>query len=131
MALADKVVLVTGGVKNLGAEIACDLAGAGASLALHYNSAASKDDAARLEAELRQKHPSLKVEFYQGDLTGAATVTKLFGDSHRDFGKIDIVVNTVGKVLKKPIAEISESRLYLCSVVDIRIARGRNVCVQT
>jgi NAD(P)-dependent dehydrogenase (short-subunit alcohol dehydrogenase family) len=26
----------------------------------------------------------------------------------KDFGKIDIVVNTVGKVLKKPITDISE-----------------------
>ena len=35
-------------------------------------------------------------------------MTKLFRDAKSDFGKIDIVVNTVGKVLKKPIAEITE-----------------------
>lgn len=46
--------------------------------------------------------------FYQGDLTTATAVTKLFQDVLRDFGKVDIVVNTIGKVLKKPIAEISE-----------------------
>lgn len=35
-------------------------------------------------------------------------MTKLFQDVIRDFGQVDIVINTVGKVLKKPIIEISE-----------------------
>lgn len=33
---------------------------------------------------------------------------KLFQDVLKDFGKVDIAVNNVGKVLKKPITEISE-----------------------
>lgn len=106
MSLSGKVALITGGVKNLGAECALQLAGVGANLALHYHS--SKDDAAKLEAELKKKNPSIKVAFYQGDLTSAAAVTKLFQDVIKDFGHVDIVVNTVGKVLKKPITEISE-----------------------
>ncbi|OJJ43877.1 hypothetical protein ASPZODRAFT_890592 [Penicilliopsis zonata CBS 506.65] len=108
MALSGKVALITGGVKNLGAEIARDLAAAGANLSLHYNSASSKEDAVKLEAELKQKYPLVKVAFHQADLTTAAAVTKLFDETLQSFGKIDIVVNTVGKVLKKPIAEISE-----------------------
>ena len=108
MALDGKVALVTGGAKNLGAEVARQLAGAGANLALHYNSASSKDAASSLQAELQKQYPSIKVTFYQGDLTTAGAVTKLFQDAKSDFGKIDIVVNTIGKVLKKPIAEITE-----------------------
>ncbi|KAL2865100.1 uncharacterized protein BJX67DRAFT_373393 [Aspergillus lucknowensis] len=108
MALAGKVALVTGGVKNLGAQVARELAASGASLALHYNSVSSKSDGTKLEAELKQKFPSIKVAIYQGDLTTAAAVTKLFEETLRDFGKVDIVVNTVGKVLKKPITEITE-----------------------
>ncbi|KKK22335.1 short-chain dehydrogenase [Aspergillus ochraceoroseus] len=75
---------------------------------LHYHSASSQNDAATLEAELRQKYPDLKVTVYQGDLTSAAAVTKLFQEVLQEFGKIDIVVNTIGKVLKKPITEITE-----------------------
>lgn len=108
MALNGKVALITGGVKNLGAESARELAGVGANLALHYNSASSKNNATELEAELKQKYPNLKVAFYQGDLTSAAAVDKLFDSVLKDFGKLDIVVNTVGKVLKKPITDISE-----------------------
>lgn len=105
MALAEKVALITGGVKNLGAQSARELAASGANLALHYHSSSSQSDAAKIEAEL--KH-SVKVKTYQGDLKSAAAVTKLFEDAKRDFGKIDIVVNTIGQVLKKPISDISE-----------------------
>lgn len=108
MALQGKVALITGGVKNLGAETALALAGVGANLALHYNSPSSKSEADKLEAEIKQKYPGVKVAFYQADLTTASAVTKLFQDAIKDFGKIDIVVNNVGKVLKKPITEISE-----------------------
>ncbi|BCR89408.1 uncharacterized protein ACHE_50606S [Aspergillus chevalieri] len=108
MSLQGQVSLITGGAKNLGAATARELANAGASLALHYNSPSSKNDAAQLESELKQKHPSIKVAFYQADLTTAGAVEKLFQHTLKDFGKIDIVVNNVGKVLKKPITEISE-----------------------
>lgn len=109
MSLQGKSVLITGGVKNLGAEIALALAPLGATLALHYNSASSKDDAVKLEQKLGQQFPKTTVKFYQGDLTTEAAVDKLFDAVKADFGKIDIVINTVGKVLKKPILEISET----------------------
>ncbi|PLB43528.1 NAD(P)-binding protein [Aspergillus steynii IBT 23096] len=108
MSLTGQVALIPGGVKNLGAQTARELAAQGANLALHYHSAGSQSDASSLSAELKQQYPSLKIATYQGDLTRAAAVTKLFQDTLKDFGKIDIVVNTVGKVLKKPITEISE-----------------------
>jgi NAD(P)-dependent dehydrogenase (short-subunit alcohol dehydrogenase family) len=109
MALSGKVALVTGGVKNLGADIARELANVGANLALHYNSNSSKADATKLEAELKQKYPSVQVKFYQGDLTTADAVTHLFKAVVADFQKVDIVINTIGKVLKKPITEITEA----------------------
>lgn len=109
MSLSGKTALITGGAKNLGAQIARELASVGANLALHYHASSSKADASKLEAELKQKYPSIKIAFYDGDLTSAAAVTKLFQETIRDFGHVDIVVNTVGKVLKKPITEISEA----------------------
>jgi NAD(P)-dependent dehydrogenase (short-subunit alcohol dehydrogenase family) len=108
MALSGKVALITGGVKNLGAQTALELASVGANLALHYHSKGGEKDAVSLEAALKKKNPSIKVSFYQGDLTSASAVTKLFQEVLHDFGHVDIVINTVGKVLKKPITEISE-----------------------
>lgn len=109
MSLSGQVALITGGAKNLGAQIAYELAAVGASLALHYNSEKTKKDADKTAAELKSKYPDTKVQFYQGDLTTRAAVDKLFDSVLKDFGKINIIVNTVGMVLKKPIVEISES----------------------
>ncbi|RBQ81409.1 hypothetical protein FVER14953_11724 [Fusarium verticillioides] len=109
MSLEGKVVLITGGAKNLGAEIALSLASVGANLALHYNSPSTKDNADALAKTISQSSPKVKHAFYQGDLTTKAAVDKLFESVLKDFGKVDIVINTIGKVLKKPIAEISEA----------------------
>lgn len=109
MSLQGKVALITGGAKNLGAQVALELAPLGAALALHYNSASTKKDADSLAEVFSQKFPSTRIQFYQGDLTTASAVDALFSAVLSDFGKIDIVVNTVGKVLKKPITEISET----------------------
>ncbi|KAL1886985.1 hypothetical protein Cpir12675_006779 [Ceratocystis pirilliformis] len=108
MSLSGKVVLITGAAKNLGAEIARSLAPLGPSLALHYNSQASKEAADALTKKLVAANPENKVKFYTGDLRTAGAVEKLFKDVLQDFKRIDIVVNTVGKVLKKSITEISE-----------------------
>jgi NAD(P)-dependent dehydrogenase (short-subunit alcohol dehydrogenase family) len=108
MSLKGQIALITGGAKNLGAEIALELAPLGVDLALHYNSPKTKEDALKLEEKLKQEFPSTKVVFYAADLTTAAAVDKLFADVLKDFGEINIVVNTIGKVLKKPITEVSE-----------------------
>ncbi|OAA73977.1 NAD(P)-binding domain protein [Cordyceps fumosorosea ARSEF 2679] len=109
MSLKGRVALVTGGAKNLGAEIARELAAQGADLALHYNSAKSAADADALGRELAAAHPGARVKFYQADLTTEAAVEALFRSAKSDLGRIDIVVNTVGKVLKKPIGDITEA----------------------
>jgi NAD(P)-dependent dehydrogenase (short-subunit alcohol dehydrogenase family) len=106
--LNGQVALITGGAKNLGAQLAYELAAVGASLALHYNSDKTKEDADKLALEFQQKYPSTKIKFYQGDLTTKSNVDKLFDAVLKDFGGLNIVVNTVGMVLKKPITEISE-----------------------
>ncbi|CAG7934842.1 unnamed protein product [Penicillium nalgiovense] len=122
MSLSGKVALITGGVKNLGAQSALEVAGEGANLALHYHSSGGEKEGASLVASLKEKNPSIKVSFYQGDLTSAAAVTKLFKDVIRDFGHVDIVVNTVGRVLKKPITEISEEEYDTMFAVNSKAA---------
>lgn len=106
--LSNKVALVTGGCKNLGALIARQLAPLGCHLALHYNSDSTKRDADALLKELTENYKDIKVKIFQAELTTANAVTNLFNEVAREFGGLDIMINTVGKVLKKPIIEISE-----------------------
>jgi NAD(P)-dependent dehydrogenase (short-subunit alcohol dehydrogenase family) len=116
-----KVALIAGGAKNLGGLIARDLAQQGAAaVVIHYNSAASKADAEATVAAVQAA--GAKAVALQGDLTSAAAVERLFADAIAAVGRPDIAINTVGKVLKKPIAEISEAEYDEMSAVNAKTA---------
>ncbi len=116
-----KVVLIAGGAKNLGGLLARDLAAHGAkAVAIHYNSAASKQDADATVAAV-QKAGAQAVAL-QADLTSAAAMEKLFADAVAAVGRPDIAINTVGKVLKKAIADISEAEYDEMSAVNAKSA---------
>ncbi|MCK8786023.1 SDR family oxidoreductase [Roseomonas sp. NAR14] len=116
-----KVVLVAGGAKNLGGLIARDLArqGAGA-VAIHYNSAAT--EAAARETLVAVQTAGAEAALFQADLTGGAAVKGLFADVVTRFGRPDIAVNTVGKVLKKPIVETTEAEYDEMAAVNAKSA---------
>lgn len=119
--IAGKTVLIAGGAKNLGGLVARDLACHGAkAIAIHYNGAASKGDAEETLAAV--KATGAQAVAFQADLTSAGAVEKLFVDSVAAIGRPDIAINTVGKVLKKPMAEISEAEYDEMSAVNSKAA---------
>lgn len=109
MSLTNKVTLITGGGKNLGACIARLFANDGSHLALHYNSSKTQKEALQLVDELKSSNSKIKIELYQADLTDVSQIKALFDDVEKAFGRIDIVINTVGMVLKKPMTTITEA----------------------
>jgi len=116
-----KTVLIAGGAKNLGGLLARDLATYGAkAIAIHYNSAATKSIADGTLAAVKAAG-SAAVAF-QADLTTAGAVEKLFTDVVAAVGKPDIAINTVGKVLKKPLVEISEAEYDEMTAVNSKAA---------
>ncbi len=116
-----KVVLIAGGAKNLGGLLARDLAAHGAkAVAIHYNSAASKADADSTVAAVQKA--GARAVALQADLTSAAAMEKLFADAVAAVGRPDIAINTVGKVLKKAIADISEAEYDEMSAVNAKSA---------
>jgi len=106
--LDGKVVLIAGGAKNLGGLIARDFAtrGAGAVI-VHYNSDATR--AAADETVAAVQAAGAKSVAVQGDLTRPDNLARLFDTAIENFGRVDIAINTVGMVLKKPFGEISEA----------------------
>ncbi|MBN8911685.1 MAG: SDR family oxidoreductase [Rhizobiales bacterium] len=116
-----KTAIIAGGAKNLGGLIARDLAAQGAkAVAVHYNSAASKPEADATVAAV--KAAGAECVALQADLTSAGAMEKLFSDAIAAVGKPDIAINTVGKVLKKPIVEITESEYDDMSAVNAKSA---------
>ena len=105
--LKDKVVLIAGGGKNLGGLLSKDFASKGAKLAIHYNSEGSRAESEKTLAEVQAL--GAQAFLFQGDLTKIENVTKLFDETISKFGGIDIAINTVGMVLKKPFTETTEA----------------------
>ncbi len=104
--LQGKSAIVAAGAKNLGGLISTTLAEQGVNVAVHYNSdssaAAADKTAAAVEAA------GAKAIKFQADLTIPSNVEQLFDTAIDAFGSVDIAVNTVGKVLRKPIVDTSE-----------------------
>jgi NAD(P)-dependent dehydrogenase (short-subunit alcohol dehydrogenase family) len=105
--LAGKSAVVAAGAKNLGGLISTTLAAAGVDVAVHYNSAATEADADKTAAAVEAA--GARAITVQGDLTIPANVTRLFDTAIDAFGAVDIAINTVGKVLRKPIVETTEA----------------------
>lgn len=116
-----KTAIIAGGAKNLGGLIARDLAAHGAkAVVIHYNSPGTKAEAeATVEAVNCAGAAAIAL---QADLTTAAAVEKLFAEATAAVGRPDIAINTVGKVLKKPILDISEAEYDEMSAVNAKSA---------
>jgi NAD(P)-dependent dehydrogenase (short-subunit alcohol dehydrogenase family) len=127
-----KPILIAGGAKNLGGLLARDLAEQGAkAIDIHYNSAYSKVDADETLAAIEVA--GAQAMAFQADLTIADAIEKLFADAIATIGIPDIAINTVGKVLKKPMAEISETEYDEMTPVNSKTAflflkeKGKNL----
>ena len=104
--LNGKVVLIAGGAKNLGGLLSKTVASKGAKVVIHYNSDKTKAEAEQTLADI--KNNGGEAILIQGDLTNIANITNLFAKAKEAFGGVDIAINTVGMVLKKPFAETTE-----------------------
>ncbi|MEB4592898.1 SDR family oxidoreductase [Candidatus Thiothrix sp. Deng01] len=119
--ITGKTVLIAGGAKNLGGLLARDFAEQGAkAVAIHYNSDATQAAAAETVAAI--KAAGAEAVAFQADLTRAAAMEKLFADTIAAVGHPDIAINTVGMVLKKPMADITEAEFDQMSAVNAKSA---------
>jgi len=90
--LANKVALVTGGSRGIGAAIARRLAHDGADVAISYS--ASADRAEALVKELEKT--GVRAAAFQADQADPLQVEALVNTAARHFGKLDILVNNAG-----------------------------------
>jgi len=115
-----KVVVIAGGGKNLGGLLSRSLAAKGAKLVIHYNSESTRSDAEKTLADVRAL--GAEAILVQGDLTKVEKITELFDAGVKKFGGIDIAINTVGKVLKKPFADTTEAEYDSMSDINSKVA---------
>ena len=103
--LQGQVALVTGGAKRLGRAIALALAGAGARVAVNYNT--SEKEAADLVKEIQRQ--GSEAAALQADVSRPGEVKKLVAAAEKQLGGVDILVNNAGIFARFAWQEITEA----------------------
>jgi 3-oxoacyl-[acyl-carrier protein] reductase len=90
----DKVCIVTGAARGIGAAIVKKLSENGAHVAFTYVSDSSAEKAEALENELSKD--GIKIKAYKSNAADFAQCETFVNDVLKDFGKIDVCINNAG-----------------------------------
>lgn len=103
--LAGKVALITGASRGIGRAIAEHLAHHGAKVVINY---ANRSDQAAEVVQNIQKNGG-EATAIQADISRLSELEKLYQETLKTFGKLDIVVNNAGIIITKPIGDVTEA----------------------
>ena len=114
--LTEKVILVTGASRGIGAEIARKLAAAGAKVIVNY--AGSQDVAEQVVSDIKARGgEALAV---QADVSNAGQVKALFDKAIENFGRIDVLVNNAGVMITKPLKDTTDEEFTRQFDINVR-----------
>lgn len=97
-----KVVVITGGVGEIGSALARRLVAEGAKVVL-----ADVQDGAALVAELQQSSDGGDARFVQTDVGAEDDTRRMAEETESAFGRIDVLINNAGIFTAKPFDEIT------------------------
>jgi 3-oxoacyl-[acyl-carrier protein] reductase len=117
-ALADRVVLVTGSSRGIGAEVAVKAAVAGARVAVHYRQAADAGEATLA----RVRNLGAEAEAFAADVGVGAEAEALVRRVIERFGRIDALVNNAGLTQVGPFLEIDPAEWDSVIATDLTAA---------
>jgi pteridine reductase len=107
--LQNKIVLITGGAKRVGASICRLLHASGANLMIHYRS--SVNEARALQAELNLQRAS-SVAIIQSDLLNLSALPSLVKETIKHFGRLDVLINNASSYYPTEIGDISDEQWH-------------------
>lgn len=106
--LKNRVAIVTGASKGIGASIAKHFAAEGAKVVVNY--ATSREDAEKVVKAITDNGgTAIPV---QGDVAKEADIARLFEATKKAFGALDILVNNAGIYQYEPIEQVSERSFH-------------------
>src|SRR5215475_8433999 len=122
--LDKKVALITGAATGIGASIAEALAQAGATVAVHGNRRAATETAEAIGGDTAA---------FQADLSTTAGAERLFAQVKEKFGRIDILINNAGTIIRHAAEEYpledwqTVLQVNLTSVFQLSQLAGRDM----
>lgn len=102
--MQDKVVLITGGAKRVGAVIARRLHAAGARLMLHYRSSEAEAEALKNELNARRAD---SVSLVQADLLDIAGLAEMVKNTVARFAHLDVLINNASSFFPTEVGEVT------------------------
>src|SRR6202522_2842922 len=114
--LAEKVALVTGGSRGIGAAIAKRLAADGASVAITY----AKDASAASAVVKAIEGNGGKAVAIQADAADAEAVKSAVEKAVATFGRLDVLVNSAGTAIPKPFEETTLEEMDRVININLR-----------
>jgi 3-oxoacyl-[acyl-carrier protein] reductase len=114
--LNDKVALVTGGSRGIGAAIAKRLAAEGATVAITYRK--GKDAAAALVKAIENEGG--RALAIQADAADAGAVKGAVEQTFKTFGRLDVLVNNAGTCIPEPVVETSLENFDRVFAINVR-----------
>jgi 3-oxoacyl-[acyl-carrier protein] reductase len=106
--LADKVAVVTGASKGIGAAIAKALAAEGAAVVVNYSS--SKTGADKVVGEISARGGEAVA--VQANVSKKADIDRLFVETKKAFGQLDILVNNAGIYEFSPLENVTAEHFH-------------------
>ncbi len=106
--LANKVAIVTGASKGIGAGIAKGLAAEGSAVVVNY--CLSKEGADRTVSDIEKKGG--KAIAVHADVTKTADIRRMFAETKNAFGRVDILVNNAAVFDFAPLESITEDQFH-------------------
>lgn len=106
--LENKVAVITGASKGIGASIAKHLASEGAKVVVNY--ASSKNDAEKVVADIKKEGGDAIA--VQANVAKQSDIDKLFAETNTAFGKVDILVNNAGVYQFGSLEQVDEAHYH-------------------
>lgn len=115
--MVNRVALVTGGARRVGAEIVRSFAVRGYDVLLHHGN--SPDAAHTLAAELRSAH-NVRIEIVQEDLADVHAPQRIVDAAMRAFGALDVVVSSASVMTTHPFDAVTPDEWEQTSAINLR-----------
>jgi NAD(P)-dependent dehydrogenase (short-subunit alcohol dehydrogenase family) len=104
--LSDRVALVTGGTRGIGAAICRQLAGAGANIAAGFWR--GRESAEKFLESMQADYPGRRVTVHEGNIGAAEDCRRVLSEVIDQHGRLDILVNNAGITIDRTVAKMTD-----------------------
>jgi NAD(P)-dependent dehydrogenase (short-subunit alcohol dehydrogenase family) len=104
--VSDRVALVTGGTRGIGAAICRELAAAGADIAAGYWR--GHQSAEKFLTTMAADYPGRRVTVHEGNIGAADDCRRVLGEVIDQHGRLDILVNNAGITIDRTVAKMTD-----------------------